>query len=245
MYFRFFIEDKIKENQTELIILDSKKAHKICNVLRMKRADKLTVLDNSAYEFLCEIKQVTKKLILLKILEKTKNNNEPKLKLALYQSIIKKDKMDFVLEKCTEIGVSSFHPIISKHSVKLSLKEERMQKILKEATEQSKRGKIPKLFKIKEFKKAIENCNKENINIIFHEKEKENFLINFLIDNKEIFKRSNKEICLFIGPEGGFSDEEIKIAEENGFRIFSLGKRTLRAETAAIFSSSLISSFEC
>ncbi len=244
MCFRFFIEEKIEKDQSEIIISDTHQAYKISRVLRKKTGDNIIVLDNSGFEFFCEIKQAAKKLILLKILKNKKNSNEPKFSIALHQSIIKKDKMDFVFEKCTEIGVSSFCPIVSEHSVKLSLKEERMQKILKEAAEQSRRGKIPKLFKIEKFKTAVKNCNKEDINIIFHEKEKRNFLINFLINNKEIIKNGNKEINLFVGPEGGFSDEEIKIAKAAGFNIFSLGKRTLRAETAAIFSSSLIASFE-
>jgi len=192
---------------------------------------------------LCKIKQATKKLVLLEILEKKENKNEPKLKVTLHQSIIKKDKLDFVFEKCTEIGVLKFQPILSEHSVKLSFKEERLQKILKEAAEQSRRGKIPMLSQVEKFEKVLKASDKENINIIFHEKEKENFLINFLIDDKEIIG-NNKEINIFVGPEGGFSDKEIEAAKEEGFLVFSLGKRTLRAETAAIFSSSLILSLE-
>jgi 16S rRNA (uracil1498-N3)-methyltransferase len=244
MCFRFFTEEKIREDQSEIIISDAQQAHKISRVLRKKTGDKIIILDNFGLEFLCEIKQSTTKLILLRIIEKKENNNELKFRISLYQSMIKKDKMDFVFEKCTEMGVSEFHPLLSEHSVKLSLKEERMKKILKEASEQSRRGKIPKLFKMEKFKIAVKNCSKEDINIIFYEKEKSKFLIEFLIDNREMIRKGSRNINLFIGSEGGFSDEEIKMAKDAEFNIFSLGKRTLRAETAAIFSSVLISSIE-
>jgi len=183
-YSRFFIENKISDDETEIVISDFAQAHKISKVLRRKKGDKLIILDNSGLEFLCEIKQVTDKLVLLKILERRENENDPKLRVVLYQSIVKKDKMDLVFEKCTEVGVSEFHPLLSEHSVKLAFKGERAEKILKEASEQSRRGKMPKLFKTEKFGAVIKNTNKENINIIFHEKEKGNFLIDFLINNR-------------------------------------------------------------
>jgi len=240
---RFFITNQIEEDQRDILVSDVLQIHQIARVLRKKQGDIIFILDNSSYEYKCEIKQLTKKLLLLKILDRSINKNEPTLKVAIYQSLIKKNKMEFVFEKCTEIGVSEFHPILSENSVKLSLNLDRANIILKEATEQSQRGMIPTLSDIKKFKSIAKQLSEDSLNIIFHEKEKGENLINFLIDNKEKIE-NNKEINLFIGPEGGFSEDEIIFAESLGFKVLSLGKRVLRAETAAIVATSLVLSFD-
>ncbi|MBI3671578.1 16S rRNA (uracil(1498)-N(3))-methyltransferase [Candidatus Azambacteria bacterium] len=233
---RFFISEKIGELQNELVISDSDLIRQIGKVLRKKTGDKIFILDNSGFEFECEIRQASKKLILLKILKKEKNKNEPEVSISLYQSLLKKDKMEFVFEKCAEIGILNFHPMVSEHSVKLSFKSERAEKILKEAAEQSQRGVIPRLFETKKFKNAIGEIGDDSLKIIFHEKEKNAEIFDFLMNNKEKIGKY-KEISIFIGPEGGFSESEISLAKEKGFNVLSLGKRVLRAETAAIVAS--------
>ncbi|MEK7453229.1 MAG: RsmE family RNA methyltransferase [Patescibacteria group bacterium] len=233
---RFFINEKIQDSQDEIVISDIDLIHQVSRVLRKKAGDIVIVLDNSGFEFKCEIRQIVKNFLLLKILNKEKNNNEPSIILSLYQSLVKKDKMELIFEKCTEIGVSKFYPIISEHSVKLFLKVDRARKILKEATEQSQRGVVPKLADILKFKEAIMGCKGDSLNIIFYEKEKLEKITDFLIDNKERLGNI-REINIFIGPEGGFSEEEIGIAREKGFILLSLGGRILRAETAAIIAS--------
>jgi len=233
---RFFVKEKIKEGQKEIILHDVAQIHQITKVLRKKHEDILFILDNSGNEYKCKIKQTNHKLLLLEVLESFKNNNEPEMFVSLFQSILKKDKMEFVFEKCTELGVSEFNPIVSENSVKLSLKEERAGVIIKEATEQSQRGIIPKLNKIIKFKQALDICEPNDLNIIFHEKN--NDILTSILKGKDIQKY--KKINIFVGPEGGFSENEIKLAKEKGFLIASLGKRVLRGETAAIAASTML-----
>lgn len=236
---RFFIEQKINEGQAEIIISDIALIHQIIKVLRKKIGDKVLILDNSGFEYECEIRQAAKKLILLRISKKSANQNEPKTTVALFQSLLKKQNMDFVFEKCTEIGVSRFTPIVSERSVKLSLNMERAQKILKESAEQSQRGKIPEIFDMISFQDAILQCKKSDLNILFHEKEKGKNIRGFILADQERIKNA-KNINIFIGPEGGFSEKEVSIAQEYGFEILSLGARVLRAETAAVVSSGFL-----
>ncbi len=237
---RFFIENKIEKDQKEIILSDVSQIHQITKVLRKKAGDKIVILDNSGFECECEIRQAAKKLMLLKIFKREENKNEPKLNVCLYQSLVKKDKMEFTFEKCTEVGISEFHPVISEHSVKLSFKVDRARKILKEATEQSQRGKIPKLFEVLSFKEAVKGVNENMLNIILHEKEKKNSLFDFVSKSLGDPVSKREAVNIFIGPEGGFSNDEIKLAEEKEFKVLSLGKRVLRAETAAIVSSSFL-----
>src|SRR3989344_2111566 len=227
---RFFIEQKINEGQAEIVISDIVLIHQIIKVLRKKIGEKILILDNSGFEYECEIRQAAKKLILLKILKRSENQNEPKIMVTLFQSLLKKQNMDFVFEKCTEVGVSMFIPIISERSVKLSFNMERTQKILKESAEQSQRGKIPEIFDMTFFQDAILQCKKSDLNILFHEREKEKNIRKFVFADQERIKNA-KGINIFIGPEGGFSEKEVSIAQEYDFEILSLGTRVLRAET--------------
>lgn len=236
---RFFIEQKIEEEQSEIVISDVELIHQVSRVLRKKIGDRIVILDNTGFEYECEIRQVAKKLVLLKILKKSENQNEPQIKVSLFQSLLKKQKMEFVFEKCTEIGVLKFIPIVSEHSVKLSLNADRAQKILKEAAEQSQRGRIPEIFNVVKFQDAVSRCEKSDLNILFHEKEKGKNIGDFFLKNQEKIKNS-KNINIFIGPEGGFSEQEASIAQESGFEILSLGSRVLRAETAAVISSGFL-----
>lgn len=236
---RFFIEQKIEEGQSEIVVSDMELIHQIIKVLRKKIGDQIVILNNTGFEYGCEIRQAAKKLILLKILNKSENQNEPQVKVSLFQSILKKQKMEFVFEKCTEIGVSKFIPMVSEYSVKLALNSDRAQKILKEASEQSQRGRIPEISDILKFRDAVLQCEKSDLNIIFHEKEEEKTIGKFILENQKKIGDVNN-INVFIGPEGGFSSEEIAFAEKSGFEVVSLGKRVLRAETAAVISSGFL-----
>jgi 16S rRNA (uracil1498-N3)-methyltransferase len=239
MHTRFFIKEKIDKGQKDLVVSDLEMIHQISRVLRKKAGDKIIILDNSGTEYECQISQINKKLVLLKIAGTKKNINEPDIKISLYQSLIKKNKMDFVFEKCTEAGVSEFYPVVSGYSVKISFSQQRAEKILKEASEQSRRGKVPNLHKLEKFEDAILKCQKDDLNILFYESEKKETLIDFIFKNRDKFKKS-KNINIFVGPEGGFSESEVKLAKDSGFEILSLGKRILRAETAAIVSSAFL-----
>jgi len=231
---RFFITQSLK-GVLDAVLTDADLVHQVSHVLRLRAGDELMLLDNSGSECTAVIQNIAKGGVVARITACVPNANEPKNFVMLYQSIIKKDKMEWVFEKCTEIGVSRFVPVVSAHSVKLGFQKERAIKIVKEAAEQSRRGILPRIEDIQDFSDAITRVQQGGaVNFIAHNIGAHQQLI----EAARTFH--SKNINMFVGPEGGFTDEEIAHAKENGFRVVSLGSRTLRAETAAVVASFLL-----
>lgn len=226
---RFFITQPIIIDK-ELVIADAGMCRQVAKVLRKKAGDEITVLDGSGNECVALIKEMRKDMLICEVLTCTKNKNEPAVPLVLYQSVLKKDNMEWVFEKGTEIGVTEFIPIISEYSVKQGVNMPRARKIAQEAAEQSQRGRIPEIAETMAFDAALERAQASGyVNIIAHN-------IGEFDDIRDYAKASaeKKGINVFIGPEGGFSEDEVARAFRRGFHGVSLGKRVLRAETAAI-----------
>lgn len=231
---RFFIEQKIAEDASHVVVHDASIAHQVAKVLRKKEGSEIMILDGSGFEYLCVIASLSKKELDVEIIEKKKNTNDPIRQVALFQSIIKKDKMEWVFEKCTEIGVSEFTPILAEHSVKLRINPERSLHIIREATEQSRRGKIPALRDMVPLHKALSEAvsDTSKLTIVAHNDGEYEHISDVLAKEKE-----NCPVNLFIGPEGGFSEAEIDLFKKHKCLFVSLGKTTLRSETAAIAAS--------
>ena len=206
--------------------------HQIIRVLRRREGDAVEMLDDSGFEYRCVIQNIGKSDLKLSVESKKLNLAEPEVYLTLYQSLLKKDKMEWVFEKCAEIGVSRFAPVLSEHSVKLSFNTDRARKILKEASEQCGRGKIPELSAAASFEETAAQARASGAFNIFLHEVSEN--ISAGLEQGEI-----KNINLFVGPEGGFSGSEVDMAKENNFKIISISRRVLRAETAAVAGSFL------
>lgn len=203
------------------------------NVLRLKISDKVILSDGKSNEAMAQIKQIGKNFIDLEILKVVKNQNESLVNAILYCSILKKENFEVAVQKAVECGIKEITPIITNRTVKLNFKEDRVKKIIKEAAEQSERGVLPILNSVLSFKEALIQAGQNNLNLFFDP---------MGIDlNKKKFKIKTKDrIGLFIGPEGGWDDEEIKSAKENNFKIISLGNLILRAETAAAIISYVV-----
>lgn len=227
---RFFIEnDSFKKGSLEYF--DKEFLNQIRNVLRLKPGNKILLFNGKMDEAKAEIVEVQKDFIKLKISKIEKNSKEPKANVILYCSILKHQNFDMVVQKATEVGIDQIFPIISKRTVKLHIQEKRLKKIIKEAAEQSGRGCLPVLHDVLDLSEAIKNAAQNEINLIF-DKAGDNF--------KKLNGESFSSIGIFIGPEGGWSEEELKLFKENNFKIINLGKLILRAETAAIVASHLI-----
>lgn len=224
---RFLIERKIPEGG-EVMIDDKDLIHQWGKVFRLKAGDRVILFDGIGFDYVSEIVSLDKNKGILKVVEKIKNENIPKKEIHLFQSIIKKDKFEWVIEKGTELGVSYFHPIISERSEKKNINFERARKIIKEASEQSGRGSLPTLKELVDFKESLNN----NFPSVAFHPIGDKF-------NKNDFEKE-KVIGVFIGPEGGWSDRELEVFKEKGVKILSLGTQILRAETAAIAVSSLL-----
>lgn len=234
MHNRFFIEEKIGSEEI-FVLKDRAQIHQISRVLRLKAGSDVVLLDNSGFEYPAIIEAFAKNEVVFKILEKRGSAAEPKIKIVLYQSLLKKDKMEWIFEKGTELGVSKFVPVLSKYCVKTELNFERAKKIIREAAEQCGRSKLPEISEVSDFEKAAEfNAKEGGLNLIFDKSAP------FSFKNFACRKESSEAANLFIGPEGGFSEDEIALAKKSGFQIVSLGARTLRAETAAIAACVLI-----
>jgi len=232
MTHRFFVAEEL-DKKKETTISDKHVVHQLLHVLRVQIAGPIILLDNSGYEYSGAILNITKEAVQIGIQKKEKNKNELPFEINLFQGILKHDHMEFVFEKGTELGVASFAPFLSSRVVKTGIHYERARKIIKEAAEQSGRGKLPTLNEITDFKSAAEGAGKQDLNIIFYEKAKEG-------PGSLKAKKHPKRVNIFIGPEGGFSDEEIALAKKNKFHVLSLGKTKLRGETAAIVATALV-----
>ena len=223
--FDFFKEEINKKIE----ISDKNIIHQIKNVLRLKIGDEIVLCDGKLNEAKSKIADFGKNNLKLEMIDIIRNNNEPEKDVILYCAILKKENFELVVQKAVEIGVKKIIPIITKRTVKLNLKYDRLEKIIKEAAEQSGRGILPVLHKAIDFKKAVEVAEQNNINLFFDISGKK------ITENQ--LKLNQEKIGLFIGPEGGWETGELEFAKENNFKILNLGKLTLRAETAAIIAS--------
>ena len=227
-----FFTDSI---DSDLIELSGENGRHISRSLRMRPGETLTLCDGKGHECLCSITEITGDEVFLKVEERMNSSSEASVFLRLCQCLPKSDKMDLITQKVTELGVSEIVPVNSEFCIaKMAGKEEkkisRWQKIALEAAKQSGRGIIPNFANPMSFKEAVKNLPGEKI--LFYEHGGEAL--------RDIVSPEMKEITIFIGPEGGFSPEEVAFAKENGVRTATLGPRILRTETAPITAASLI-----
>ena len=233
---KFFVSKQQIANQ--ITILDEDAKH-IKTVLRAKPGEEMTVCDGEGTDYFCKINAVAEKEILLDILEKKPCQTEPAVKITLFQGLPKADKMDMIIQKCVELGIDSIVPVVTERTiVKLDKKEpkkiQRWQKIAESAAKQSGRGKIPCIENVLSFSQAIEESKKLCSAVIPYEKELQRGI-------KEFVKSfSGDTLGIFIGPEGGFSLEEIQQAQKEGILPITLGKTILRTETAAIAATAIL-----
>lgn len=234
---KFFVKSEDINDHT--VTLAGENANHIGNVLRAKTGDMITVCDGEGRDYECEITEITKKYVMAKITDIFTNDNEPDIKITLYQGLPKADKMELVIQKCIEIGVDRIVPVKTEHTVvKLDGKEDkkllRWNKIAEAAAKQCGRGKIPVVDRVMNFKEAVDEGSSLDGAVIPYEKEREHSLKSFA---KEFKGRS---IGVFIGPEGGFSNAEIEYALDKGVKSVTLGKRILRTETAGLVASVIL-----
>ena len=247
--YKFFINHtQINENKAKII---GKDVNHIANVLRLKKEDRIILCDkNETISYMAEIIEMHRDYIICEIIEEILENIETNVKIDLYQGLPKMDKMEYIIQKATEIGVRDIYPVITKRSiVKLDEKSEtkkieRWQKITEVAAKQSKRDYIPKIENVINLENICKNIEKYDIILLAYEEEKENTLKRAL---KKLEFNLDKEIKIgiVIGPEGGLDIEEVNKLKEAGAKSITLGKRILRTETASlVILSDIIYEFE-
>lgn len=233
---RFFIPTNCITPPTVQLPADI--ARQINTVLRMQSGDKIVVLDNSGTAWQVNLTEVSKNAVRGRIIDQQPATGEPKLHLTLYQGTLKAQKFEWVLQKGTELGVSRFVPTICQRSVvrdrsALLKKHDRWQQIVREAAEQSGRGKLPELHPAMSLAEALAAAQAAELRLMPWEEATGELLSTALAEPVA-------SIALFIGPEGGFSATEATNAQLAGAKLITLGPRILRAETAGLAACAAI-----
>lgn len=226
---RYFIKNK------DMLLEESDIRH-IKKVMRMNINDKIEVVYNNKLH-ICEITSLEP--FNIKVIEKLDENKKTKIELTVAVALVKEQKMDLILQKLTELGVSRIIPVSMERSIvkldkeRFNKKKVRWESICKEASEQSKRTNIPIIEDIK----SIKDLTKEDadLKLVASTKEKEKLLNYYLQSIEDCAK-----IIMVIGPEGGISDKEEDILVSNGYNRVSFGNLIFRVETATIYVASII-----
>ena len=231
---RFFVEpSQIGEKE---IVITGPDVNHIRNVLRMRAGEELLAADGQGSEYRCILRELQDSEIRAEICRKFSGSAELPSRITLFQGLPKSDKMDLIIQKCVELGVFRIVPVTTKRTVvKLDAKKEESRRkrwtaVSESAAKQSGRGIIPEISGVRGFKEAVEEAGELDVCLIPYEKAED------MARTREILSGipAGASIGVFIGPEGGFEEEEVREAMEAGARPITLGRRILRTETAGM-----------
>ena len=240
---RFFIPPQWIDQ--DRVVITGKQVHQLRDVLRMAEGDRILVLDNSGWQYEVELRRVDREQVEGIVREKSLSVSEPGTEVTLYQALLKAEKFEFILQKGTELGIASFVPMVCERCVAGRAKDvsdrklNRWQRIIAEAAEQSRRGKLPLLKPALLFAQACQSV--VGFSLLAWEGEQALGLRAALQGQKA---KDISSVNLFIGPEGGFSPAEVEFARGCGALPITLGRRVLRAETAGLVAATAIL-YEC
>ena len=235
----------------ERAILPPLLARQIRSVLRLRPGDTIELLDGSGALYEARLSEVTADVVAAELLGRREPATEPSVRLELYQALLKGEKMELVLQKGTEIGVSRFVPVLSERCIsrpavsELERRLERWRTIVREAAEQSGRAALPEVAPLHRFTGACKEAVSAELAMMAWEEEHARWIggavrmANLSADQPRQ-GAARPRVALLIGPEGGFSPREAREAGEAGLRVVSLGPRILRAETAALVAATLV-----
>lgn len=240
--YQFFIQpDSIKEE--EIWIADSQDVNHIRNVLRMKKGEKVSLCcEAKGKEYICSIEEIESDIVKAAIIDINGESRELPVKITLFQGLPKSDKMEMIIQKAVELGVYEVIPVITARAVvkldakKEASKQKRWQTIAESAAKQSKRMVIPEIHSVMKFSEAVNYAEELDIRFIPYE------LAENMAHTKKLFEQiePGQSIGIFIGPEGGFTPEEIELAMNHQVQPITLGKRILRTETAGMTVLSIL-----
>ena len=241
---KFFVKNKqIKDNE---IIITGEDVNHIKNVLRLSVNDDIQVCNlDTSENYTCGISKITDNGVECNIFNKINSEAESNIHIHVFQGIPKSDKMELIIQKCVELGISELTPVEMKRCVvKIDEKGkqkkiDRWQKISEVAAKQCGRDIIPKINNVINIKNICNLTSEYDIVLLAYENERINSLKNELSKLKSK-KNNNLKIAIVIGPEGGFDKQEVEYLKENGAKVITLGKRILRTETVAFVLTSII-----
>ena len=230
---RFFIEDKLTVGN-EAMIEGQEHLH-LSNVLRQRVGSQIELICGDGNFYLSEIVEIGKKQTIVNVISKRKDNGGLNVPISVFMGLIRAEKMDLVVQKLTELGVSELVPFVSAfNTAKASTnKRDRCLRISKEACKQCGRADVMEIGECIDFKQLLTRLAEFDLVLFAYENAKR--LLSATL--KEL---KPKKVCIIIGSEGGFSETEVNVLDKAGAKVISLGKRVLRAETAAITAVSAV-----
>ena len=232
MYHFFVSEEQING---ENAYIEGSDVNHIANVLRMKPGEELLISVKEDWDYLCKIVDIETDRVNLKVLESMEQRELP-VNITLLQGIPKSDKLEMIIQKAVELGVSEIIPVKTKRVVvkidekKVGTKVNRWNAIAESAAKQSKRSIIPKVHEPMSIDNALEIVKDFGVKLIPYENADGIDKTRKILDNMD----KTKNIAVFIGPEGGFEESEVERIKNSGFEVITLGKRILRTETAGL-----------
>jgi 16S rRNA (uracil1498-N3)-methyltransferase len=223
---RFYLKSFLP---SRTVVQDRDIVHQMCRVLKLRAGEEVVFWNGDGNEYLFELEKVATKDIQGRVVSSEQNGREPSVDVTLYCAILKRENFEIVCQKATEAGVFAIVPLVTERTVKTAVNEERLKKIIQEASEQSGRARIPALCDAMSFGSALRIDSENDERYFFH--------IAAAPTNNPSSRKMGNVIRIFIGPEGGWSDDEAEQARAAGCITMSLGPLILRAETAAIVAS--------
>lgn len=214
----------------ETVVLNEEQSRHVCKSLRMRRGDMLTLTCGDGQNYGCIIEDDSMP-VTLKVCYKQADNSEPNVRVTLFQGVPKGDKMEDIIQKCTELGITAVKPVLTHRSVSrpdeksAKKKQARYSRIALEAAQQSGRGIVPEICGMESLSNAVKNDDSE-LKILFYEGGGEPL--------SRIIPKDVGSVSVYIGPEGGFEKEEVELITQHGAVVATLGKRILRTQTAPV-----------
>jgi 16S rRNA (uracil1498-N3)-methyltransferase len=231
---RFFIEQRL-EGAGQALALPAPVARQLTTVLRKRAGDQVALFNQGGPEWLAELVDVGRSTVTARLVASRTMVPEPARRLTLHTALLKGDKLEWVFQKGTELGVVAFQPLLTERVVaKRHDVPERWRRIVMEAAEQCERVIVPEVREPVAFGDAIAGLSGEAQTLFCWEEERAQHI------TKVLERTVAQEVHLFIGPEGGFAAQEAELAKQAGAEVVTLGPRVLRADTAAIAASTLV-----
>jgi len=238
---RVFFTDR-SDVSDKTVVLTGDNYHHIKNVLRLAKGDEILVKTGGNLSYLCSVSEFEENKVICSVKDIFEADTELPIRVSVFQGIPKGDKMELVIQKCTELGASEIIPVMTERSIvrlddkKKKSKLARWEKVALGASEQSRRSKVCLVSEPVTFEEALAKAADFD-HLIFPYECAEGFAF-----TRKVFSEimPGESVALFIGPEGGFSNKEAQLAEAAGVKTVTLGRRILRTETAAIFVLSVL-----